>query len=195
MAGAAALEQARIRRIAPNPIVMADAQERLRRRSQRRQHFIASAVVFEPNSETLLRARTADLGPEGCFIDTLNSFSAGTMVKLRIDKGNASFEAWAKVVYALQSMGMGLVFRPVAPEQLWVLHEWLGDTRGALVPEISLPPAAEDFPAAQSLLTGRKQDVHCDALSQLIMELMAHGLVSEEKGHAILQKLSRCPEE
>jgi hypothetical protein len=195
MAGAAALEQARIRRIAPNPIVMADAQEKLRRRSQRRQHFIASAVVFEPKSETLLRARTADLGPEGCFIDTLNSFSAGTMVKLRIDKGNASFEAWAKVVYALQSMGMGLVFHPVAPEQLWVLHEWLGDAGGALVPEISLPPTAEEFPAAESLLTGRKKDLHCEALSQLIMELMAQGLVSEEKGHAILQKLSRCPEE
>lgn len=195
MAGAAALEQARIRRIAPNPIVMADAQEKLRRRSQRRQHFTASAVVFEPKSETLLRARTGDLGLDGCFIDTLNPFASGTMVKVRIDKANASFEAWAKVVYALQSMGMGLVFHPVAPEQLWVLHEWLGDAGGALLPVISAPPLEEEFSAEFFATDLKKKDVHCEALSQLIMELMAHGLVSEEKGHAILQKLSRCPEE
>src|SRR5260370_24041626 len=93
-----------IRRIATNALTMPDAKEKLRRRSQSRKPFIASALVFEPKSETRLRRRTADLGPEGCFIDTLNPFAPGTMLKVRIDKGGASLETWAKVVYSLTSM-------------------------------------------------------------------------------------------
>jgi hypothetical protein len=172
---------------------MPDAKEKLRRRSQHRQPFTASAMIFEPKSETLLRARTTDLGPDGCFIDTLNPFAPGVMVKVRIDKSGASFEAWARVVYSLASMGMGLVFHAVAPEQLWVLHEWLGVVGGALLPELSLPPAAAEYPAAQFLVTDRQKDVHCEALSRLIAELMAQELLSQEKGNAILQTLNRCP--
>jgi hypothetical protein len=173
---------------------MADTKEKLRRRSQCRQPFTASALVFEPKSETSLRARTADLGPDGCFIDTLNPFSPGTMIKVRIDKGGTSFEAWARVVYSLTSMGMGLFFHFVAPEQLWVLHEWLGDAGGVLLPEISLPSPAEEVPTANALITSRKKDIHCEALSELVTELMTQGFISDEKGNAILQRLSGCPE-
>ena len=173
---------------------MSDTKEKLRRRSQHRQPFTASALVFEHKSETLLRARTADLGPDGCFIDTLNPFAPGTMVKVRIDKTGAYFEAWARVVYSLTSMGMGLAFYPVAPEQLWVLHEWLGNAGAAPMPDISLPLVAEDLPPAAFLIADRKKDVYCEALTKLTEELMAKGLLSEEKGNAILQTLSRCPE-
>jgi PilZ domain len=175
---------------------MPQAQEKLRRRSQNRKPFIASVLVFEPKSETRLRARTADLGPEGCFIDTLNPFAPGTMLKLRIDKGGASLETWAKVVYSLSSMGMGMVFHFVTPEQLWVVYEWLGDaTDDLLLPEVSLPPAEEEIPAAGSSSNQKtKKDIHCGALGQLISELMTRGLISREKGSAILQTLSRCPD-
>lgn len=172
---------------------MPEAKEKLRRRSQSRKPFIASALVFEPKSEIQLRARTADLGLDGCFIDTLNPFAPGTMLKVRIDKGGTSFETWAKVVYSLSSMGMGMVFHFVAPEQLWVLHGWLGDATGrVLLPEISLPPAEEEIPGGGFVTAGKTKDVHCDALSQLIDELTSRGLISEEKGNAILQTLSRC---
>jgi PilZ domain len=170
---------------------MPDAKEKLRRRSQNRQAFTASALVFEPKSETLLRARTADLGPDGCFIDTLNPFAPGTMVKARIEKGGASFEASAKVVYSLTAMGMGLAFQAVAPEQLWVIHEWLGSGSS---PEISVAVEAEEFPREAFLITDRKRDVHCEALCRLIVELMDRGLLSDEKGNAILETLTRCPE-
>ena len=183
-----------MRRILTKPIAMPETQEKLRRRTQRRQPFIASALIFEPKSETLLRARTADLGLEGCFIDTLNPFAPGTAAKVRIQKDGASFEARVKVVYSLTSMGMGLLFQAVAPEQLWVLHEWLGKTEGEEpMPGIPLVPDAE-IPSAGSLITGRRKDIHCEALSRLIAELMAQGLLSEEKGNAILRTLSRCPE-
>jgi len=173
--------------------VTAKAKEKLLRRSNSRKPFTASALVFEPKSEMLLRARTADLGPDGCFIDTLNPFAKGTGVKVRIEKKGASFEASAKVVYSLDSMGMGLAFNPVGPEQLWVLHEWLGEASGVLAPEVSLPSIEEIAPkdlAAQA----KTKDVHCDALGELVQDLMGRGLISGEKGQSILRKLSRCPE-
>ena len=175
--------------------VTAEPREKLLRRSNSRKHFTASALVFEPKSEMLLRARTADLGSDGCFIDTLNPFAKGTAVKVRIEKKGASFEASARVVYSLASMGMGLAFNPVGPEQLWVLHEWLGGASGVLAAEVTLPPiegegSAKDLRAAEA----KSKDVHCEALSEIIQELMGRGLISVEKGQAILQKLSRCPE-
>jgi PilZ domain len=180
-------------RIPTNRLTTLEANENLRRRSQSRKPFIASVLVFDPKSETQLRARTSDLGLDGCFIDTLNPFAPGTMLKVRIDKGGTSFETWAKVVYSLSSMGMGMVFHFVAPEQLWVLQGWLGDeTEHVLLPEISLPPAEEEIAAAAFLTAEKTKDVHCDALSQLIAELTSRGLISEEKGNAILQTLSRC---
>ncbi len=166
--------------------------DKLLRRSNRRQHFTASALVFEPKSEMLLRARTADLGSDGCFIDTLNPFAKGTAVKVRIEKKGASFEASARVVYSLDSMGMGLAFNPVGPEQLWVLHEWLGGASGVLEQEVGLPPIEAEIPPKDS--AARTKDVHCEALNEIIQELMGRSLISVEKGRAILQKLSRCPE-
>jgi PilZ domain len=173
--------------------VTAKPKEKLLRRSNNRQHFTASALVFEPQSEMLLRARTADLGSDGCFIDTLNPFAKGTAVKVRIEKKGASFEAAARVVYSLDSMGMGLAFSPVGPEQLWVLHEWLGGASGVPAAEVTLPPFEAEI-SPKDLAGARAKDVHCEALSEIIQELMGRSLISVEKGHAILQKLSRCPE-
>ena len=174
--------------------VTAKPKEKLLRRSNNRQHFTASALVFEPKSEMLLRARTADLGPDGCFIDTLNPFAKGTAVKVRIEKKGASFEASARVMYSLDSMGMGLAFNLVGPEQLWVLHEWLGEASGVLAPEVSLPPVEAEIPSKDLAAQAKTKDVHCEALSELVQELMGRSLISVEKGQAILQKLSRCPE-
>lgn len=181
-------------KLAATEAVAANPKKKLLRRSNNRQHFTASALVFEPKSEMLLRARTADLGPDGCFIDTLNPFAKGTAVKVRIEKRGASFEASAKVVYSLDSMGMGLAFSPVGPEQLWVLHEWLGEASGVLGPEVILPAIEAAIPPQGLAAQSRTKDVHCEVLNELIQDLMGRGVVSVEKGQAILQKLSRCPE-
>jgi PilZ domain len=174
--------------------VTAKPKDRLLRRSNSRQPFTASALVFEPKSEMLLRARTADLGSDGCFIDTLNPFAKGTAVKVRIEKKGASFEASARVVYSLDSMGMGLAFNPVGPEQLWVLHEWLGEAGGAVAPEVALPAIKGEISSKDLAAEARTKDVHCEALNEIIQELMGRELISREKGEAILRKLSRCPE-
>lgn len=172
--------------------VSAERNKKLRRRSNTRKPFTASALVFEPKSEMLLRARTADLGSDGCFIDTLNPFGKGTAVKVRIEKKGASFEAWAKVVYSLDSMGMGLAFDPVEPEQLWVLHEWLGPESGIMPPEMNLSRIETEISTKELTPQAKSKDVHCEVLHELIQDLMGRGLVSAEKGQAFLLKLGRC---
>ena len=187
-------ETATTKPVATTPAITGP-KDKLRRRSNNRQHFTASALVFEPKSETLLRARTADLGSDGCFIDTLNPFAKGTAVKVRIEKSGASFEARAKVVYSLESMGMGLAFHSVGPEQLWVVHEWLGGESGVPAAEVTLPPIkGGPVPRNLSAAEARKKDIHCEVLNELVQDLMARGMISGAKGQAILQKLSRCPE-
>jgi hypothetical protein len=57
-----------------------------------------------------------------------------------------------------------------------------------------LPPINAELPGKFAATEARKKDVHCEALTELIHDLMARGLISDEKGQAILQKLSRCPE-
>jgi hypothetical protein len=174
--------------------VSAERKEKLRRRSNSRKPFTASALVFEPKSEMLLRARTSDLGADGCFIDTLNPFAKGSTVKVRIEKKGSSFEAWARVVYSLDSMGMGLAFDAVEPEQLWALHEWLGAESGIMPPEMNLPALETEIAPKELAAQAKTKDVHCEVLQELIQDLMGRGLVSVEKGQAFLLKLSRCSE-
>jgi hypothetical protein len=97
------------------------------RRSVRRCPFVASAEVTEPNSGTRLSARVSELGLGGCYIDTLNPFSEGTMVELRILRDKGIFETKAKVVYSHQSVGMGLAFSEMTPNQRSLLEDWLAE--------------------------------------------------------------------
>jgi hypothetical protein len=61
----------------------------------------------------------------GCYLDTINPLPEGTSVRVRITKGEKTFEALALVRYALPGMGMGIAFTEVHPDQQRVLKGWL----------------------------------------------------------------------
>jgi hypothetical protein len=63
----------------------------------------------------------------GCYLDTINPLPEGTSVRVRITKGEKTFEALAVVRYALPSMGMGIAFTEVPPDQQTVLKGWLDE--------------------------------------------------------------------
>src|SRR5450432_2248080 len=67
------------------------------RRRGARWSFTAAVSVLEPISGAHIEAHTTDLGPGGCFVDTLNSFPSGTKVRLRMTKEGKSVEADAVV--------------------------------------------------------------------------------------------------
>ena len=92
-----------------------------------RSAFVASAVLTEMSSGAQLSARTMELGLGGCYIDVPNPFPEGTLVHLRILKGQGVFETKAEVVYCHPRCGMGLAFAGITPEQQSMLEGWLAE--------------------------------------------------------------------
>ena len=70
--------------------VKADPSER---RQFPRYSFTGTFEATEPNSETRIHGRTADLSEGGCYADTMSPLPAGTVVKVRISRENRSFES------------------------------------------------------------------------------------------------------
>lgn len=95
------------------------------RRSAVRKPVIASAQVVEAGSGARLRARSCDLVVQGCYIDTINPFPAGTLVRIRLEKEGAKVDSKGKVVYRLPGLGMGIAFLDLTPENQRVLEQWL----------------------------------------------------------------------
>jgi hypothetical protein len=106
-----------------------------KRRAVRRCALVASAMVTEVSSGAQLSARTSDLAIGGCYIDTLNPFPEGTLVRLRILRDQGAFETKAKVVYCHPKFGMGLAFTEIAPDQKSLLEDWLAELITKLRPE------------------------------------------------------------
>jgi hypothetical protein len=98
------------------------------RRSSARKPIIATANVVELGSGAKLRARSCDLVVQGCYVDTMNPFPAGTQVRIRLEKGKSSFEARGRVVYRLAGLGMGIAFSEVTNDNKTVLEKWLSQT-------------------------------------------------------------------
>lgn len=100
------------------------------RRQQVRYPFTAAAEVYVTHSQTRVTGRCSDLGPGGCYVDTLSPLVVGTVVRVRIERDMREFEATGVVAYAHVSMGMGLAFREVRPESDAILRSWIAELSG-----------------------------------------------------------------
>ncbi len=105
-----------------------------KQRAVRRCPFVAAAEVTEIASGARLSARISELGVGGCYVETLNPFSEGMLVQLRIIRDQGVFETRAKVVYSQMSFGMGLAFTDMAPKQRSLLEDWLAEIVTQLKP-------------------------------------------------------------
>jgi hypothetical protein len=108
----------------------------LKQRSVRRCPFVASAEVTElgSGSSTKLSARISEIGLGGCYVDTLNPFPEGTLVRVRILRDGGAFETQAKVVYTDMRFGMGVAFIEIPPNQRSILENWLAELVTQLKP-------------------------------------------------------------
>ena len=70
------------------------------RRAQVRYPFTAAAEVYDLGSQTRVTGRCSDLGPGGCYVDTLSPLVVGAVVKVRIERDMREFEASAVVLRA-----------------------------------------------------------------------------------------------
>jgi len=100
------------------------------RRGNDRVVFTATAEIVELRSGARFSARTTDLSPGGCFVDTKIPFPVGTKVHVTLRKGKASFEAPGTVAYLQDGLGMGVSFGDLESVRRSELASWLSDMTG-----------------------------------------------------------------
>ena len=98
--------------------------ERERRRTPR-YVFIASAELYEEQSEVRVASRVSELSQHGCYLDMMNPFPTGTIVLLKIFAGETTFQARARVVYFTPNQGAGVTFQDVEPKYQYILSQWI----------------------------------------------------------------------
>jgi PilZ domain len=150
------------------------------RRRTERFPFSAAAELTEAQTGAKVSGRTSDLGLGGCYIDTLNPFPIGTEVKIRILKGDESFEAQAKVTFSQSGMGMGVAFTAAQPSHVRTFQKWMQEISPA-------PPVGAA--TAESASTENSQTQNSAALSELILTLMKKQVLSDAEGKELLRKL------
>jgi PilZ domain len=97
------------------------------RRNTIRYQITVAAEVIEIRSGTRFSTRTTDLGPGGCFVDSLMPLPVGTAVRVRLSKDNISFDASGVVTFSQTGLGMGVAFDPMPAERQSALDAWLNE--------------------------------------------------------------------
>jgi len=148
------------------------------RRNNLRWACSATAEVLEIQSGANIKARTTDLGPGGCYVDTINMLAAGTPVRVRITLARRNFEADAMVKYALPGMGMGLWFTEMTPHDRAILEEWANEMQRGSAPswEIAVAKGAEPL-----------HEKERQAFNKLIKLLLRKEILSEEEAASLLE--------
>lgn len=95
------------------------------RRGEPRYPLILVAELTVPETGAKAVARTSDVSRSGCYIDTLNPISPGTIIHLRFQQGGEVFETRGRVVYDVSPLGLGVEFLDVSETQQAILDCWL----------------------------------------------------------------------
>jgi len=95
------------------------------RRRSHRYPFFAPAELTESTSGIRLEAATSDLGPNGCYLDTMNPLPQGTIISIQITYQGLVFAARGVVAHSQPSMGMGVNFIALESGCASILETWL----------------------------------------------------------------------
>jgi PilZ domain len=161
------------------------------RRTSPRYPFSAAAEIVEVRSKARVAGRSSDVGFGGCYVDTISPFPVGAVVSVRLEHNQLTFEAGAVVTYALASMGMGISFTEIQPEQLAILQAWVAELTGKPLaipepPQISESPATppEDDPLAT--ISNLRQ-----VMNEFINLMIRKKIITENEGAGLLRQLFR----
>lgn len=156
------------------------------RRTQTRFPLTAGAEVYEHQTKIRITGRCSDLGPGGCYIDTLNPFAVGSEVTVRVNRDGREFEAGAIVSYAHPQMGMGMTFTQITPEHQGVLRSWVAELSG----EQTEQPEILATTSANAAAAGGDRNLRF-VLNELIALLVHRKLIGESEGDELLRMLLR----
>jgi hypothetical protein len=146
------------------------------RRCATRSPFIAPVEMVEMRTGSRVKARTSDLSPQGCYVDTLNPLDVGSAVRLQIHRAGSILDVLANVTSRHVGSGMGLEFGEITGVQKAVLDSWLGEMgfglRGAF--DNPFPPANPARPA------------DADCAVRLVQVLLRKGMLTQCEAREIL---------
>jgi PilZ domain len=151
------------------------------RRGNDRHAITASAEVVELGSGAKFSTRTTDLGPGGCFVDTMVPFSVGANVRVKVHKGKTQFETSGVVVYSQTGLGMGIAFSTMEESQRSALDQWLAELTG------EKQAAHHHFDSGYSggaPLENRPGDK--TGLVRLVRLMISKGILTEAEGASVL---------
>jgi len=146
------------------------------RRTADRHMITASAEVVEITSGARFSARTTDLGPGGCFVDTMLPFPVGATVHVTVRKGQAHFETNGLVVYSQTGLGMGIAFDTLERHQLDALDTWLREVTGS---KQSVAMAGQGSAAVKKPETS-------SAVVRMVRLMISKGIITEAEGASVL---------
>lgn len=149
------------------------------RRTADRHVFTASAEIVDLGSGARFSTRTTDLGPGGCFVDTLVPLPVGARVHVGVRKGKTQLDTNGVVVYSQAGLGMGIAFDSLDQSQRKALEQWLIEITGsrAIVFHDVTP---QQGPSAAPQGSDRA------SVERLIRLLISKGLITQAEGASVL---------
>jgi PilZ domain-containing protein len=145
------------------------------RRCATRMPFVAPVEMVETQTGSRIKARTSDLSPQGCYVDTLNPLPVGASVRLQIYRAGLILDAQATVSARHAGSGMGLVFGEFTSAQRAVLESWLS--------ELGMPGTAfTDLFSVGNGTSGHEPD----CAERLVRMLLRKGVISQAEAKEVL---------
>jgi PilZ domain len=151
------------------------------RRGNDRHPITASAEVIELGSGARFATRTTDLGPGGCFVDTMVPFPVGANVRVKVHKGKTQFETSGVVVYSQTGLGMGIAFSDMELSQRSALDTWLAELTGEKQAAHHLESSGYAGSQSSEHRPGDKT-----ALVRLVRLMITKGILTEAEGASVL---------
>jgi hypothetical protein len=167
--------------VSPKALTPHESAESADRRGTIRYQITVTAEVVEINSGTRFSTRTTDLGPGGCFVDTLMPLPVGSAVHVRLHKDATSFETTGIVTFSQTGLGMGIAFDDLAPQKLSELDMWLAALTSSHSPIVEAHVASGPAPAKNPAPERGSPDL----AARLIRLLVKRGVISEKDAEAL----------
>ena len=95
------------------------------RRAHPRYIFFADCELTDHSTGSYYENRVTDISQGGCFVDLTVAIPQGTGVHIRARKDDQIFETECVAAYIYPSMGVGVAFVNVSPQNQQVLDRWI----------------------------------------------------------------------
>jgi len=154
--------------------------EEAERRCADRHAITAVAEVVDLATGVRFSTRTSDLGPGGCFVDSITPFPIGSKVRTTVRQGDTEFEVGGTVVYSQVGLGMGIAFDELAFEQRLDLKAWLAEVTGGKQHVRTEKQTGAKDPTAGDAVTRAR-------LTRLVQYLVDKRLITDSDAASILQ--------